>query len=51
MGVKGEVAWVEGKKGEKQKNSGPKNGKGNHLLAEAGSGACRFWFSHGKGCV
>ena len=48
VGVKGEIAGIEGKKGEEKKNSGAEDGQGNDFLAEAGSGAGGFWFSHGK---
>jgi hypothetical protein len=51
LGVEGEVARVEGKEGEEEEDAGAEDGEGNDLLAEAGSGACRFWFGHEKGCV
>ena len=48
LGVEGEVAGIEGKEGEEKKNARAKDGEGDDLLAEAGSGAGGFWFSHGK---
>ena len=51
LGVEGKITWVEGKKGKKEENPRAEDGQGDDLLAEAGSGAGRFWFSHGKGCV
>jgi len=48
LGVKGEIAGIEGKKGEEKKNSGAEDGQGNDFLAEAGAGAGWFLFSHGK---
>ena len=51
LGVKREVAGIEREKGKEKKDAGAQDGEGHDLLAKAGSGAGRFWFSHGKGCV
>ena len=48
LGVEGEIAGVEGKEGEEKQDARAKDGEGDDLLAEAGSGAGGFWFSHGK---
>ena len=45
LGVEGKVAGIEGKEGEQEKDARAKDGQGNDLLAEAGSGAGKFWFS------
>lgn len=46
LGVEGEVARIEGKEGEKEKDAGTEDRESYDFLAEAGSGAGRFGFCH-----
>ncbi len=46
LGVKGEVAWIKGKEGEKQEDTRAKNGECDDFLAEGGTSAGRFRFGH-----
>jgi len=46
LGVEGEVARIEGKECEKEKDAGAEDRECNDFLAEAGSGAGRFGFGH-----
>ena len=46
LGVEGEVARIEGKECEKEKDAGTEDRESYDFLAEAGSGAGRFRFGH-----
>jgi hypothetical protein len=46
LGVEGEVARIEGKECEKEKDAGAEDRECNDFLAETGSGAGRFGFGH-----
>jgi hypothetical protein len=46
LGVEGEVARIEGKECEKEKDAGTEDRESYDFLAEAGSGAGRFGFCH-----